>query len=43
MFCAVVNSTDSACSLVMYGKRSMISASAADACGAAADVPLKFA
>ena len=39
-FCTdVVNIVYSACSLVMYGKRSMISASAAAACGPAIDVP----
>lgn len=38
---AVVNITIKACSLLMYGNRSMIRARAADACGAAAEVPLK--
>ena len=37
----VVNIVYSACSLVMYGKRCMISPSAAAQCGAAIDVPEK--
>ena len=40
LFCRpVVNIVYSACSLVMYGNRSMISVSAAAECGPAIDVP----
>ncbi|MNK69335.1 hypothetical protein D3C87_887180 [compost metagenome] len=37
---AVVSSTCSACSLVMYGKRSMMTPRAPVACGAAIEVPV---